>query len=438
MEKVRIKKFIFFLLMAAMWAPLVNTLMRFHWDRPLHGAITHPQKPVFYARQWLEGKYQKEAEAYLNDTVAYHRALVRLHNQILYSAFNQGDSLRTVGPNGYLFETDYFQPHLGINYLGEDSIKKLVAQHRLVQDTLDKKGVKMLFVLCPSKARYLPEELPRHIPQVPPGPTNMDHFKQEFKAQGIQFVDMNSWFLEMKRRHPPYPLYSKTGIHWSSYGAYLVMDSLMKRMEQMVGKDMHEVRITHIETPDTLRPPDNDVAKTMNLIWVPAYERMGYPAYENVPIDSTKVRPDVLAIGDSYYWNLFGESITARYFGRNQFWFYNKWGYDGSRAYDVAEVLFQEEIEAQDFILFFYTEPQLSNYTTDFIQRAYRIYTDPAFAAKDIPITEEEIQDMIRNILQTPSWKASIEEKARKSNRPFDQQLRDDALFVLKDNKRKK
>jgi hypothetical protein len=422
--------------MAALWLPMANTVLRFQRDQKFGGVYTPPLKPTFTNKGWLDGTFQEDAEKYLNDTMGFHRSLVRLNNQIRFSAFNLGDSLREVGPHGQLFETDYFQPHFGVNFLGEDSIVKLVKQHRLVQDSMAKRGVQMLFVMCPSKARFMPEELPRHVMRAPKVPTNMEVVLREFKAQGIHHIDMNEWFIRMKGK-TPYLLYPKTGIHWSNYGASVAMDSLVKRMEQLLGKDMYNVQIERYDTPDTLQPPDGDIAKAMNLIWEPPFTPMAYPVYANPVPDSTKFRPDVLTIGDSYYWNLFGYGATAKYFGKNQFWFYNKWGYEGSREYNVDDVFFQEEIESQDIILFFYTEPQLRHYTSDFIPRAYRIYTDPAYAARDIPVTEEEIQGMIANILRTPDWRASIEEKARKWGKPFEEQLRSDAIFVIKENRKK-
>lgn len=436
MEKVRIKKFLFFILMAVMWVPLLNTVFRFSTENKLGGAYNPILKPAFTQKDWLEGVYQEQAEKYLNDTMGFHRSLVRLNNQFNYSMFQRTDIYREVGKDGYLFETDYFKALQGTDYLGEDSIHKLVSMTRFVADTLGKQGIHLIFVLAPSKARFMPENLPDHVQRLPKVVCNMDIFKKEFAAQGIPFTDFNSWLISMKNKSP-YPLYPKTGVHWGHYGAALAMDSLMRFMEKIEGKDMPELTIESVEQPDTLRSPDNDIVEAMNLIWEPPYYPMTYPVFK-VNDDTTKFRPNVITVGDSYYWQLYGTGVTGKLFSGNQFWFYNRWIYKGIVESTADDLFVQDEIEAQDFIILFYTEPQLAVYSSDFIQHAYLIYTDSAFAANDIPITEAEIEKMMDNIIQTPEWAASVQDKARAANVPFMTQVRTDAIYVIKENRKQK
>jgi hypothetical protein len=113
-----------------------------------------------------------------------------------------------------------------------------------------------------------------------------------------------------------------------------------------------------IETDITPRGTDNDIERGMNLLFPTPRDVMAYP----VPRYSEDAyRPSVLAIGDSYYWNLFHNGFSDRMCRRGGFWYYFREAHPqelyGHRA--VNQLDLRAEVLASEVLLLMMTEPQL-------------------------------------------------------------------------------
>ena len=98
---------------------------------------------------------------------------------------------------------------------------------------------------------------------------------------------------------------------------------------------------------------------------------MGYPKI-TFETDSNKIKPNVLTIGDSYYWNLIGLGLNTYVFRNNAFWYYNKIAYVApypERPVEQSEVL--AEIKKQDIIILLQTEVYYNNVGMGFVETAY-------------------------------------------------------------------
>jgi len=196
-----------------------------------------------------------------------------------------------------------------------------------------------------------------------------------------------------------YPLYSKTGIHWSLYGVAIAVDSLVKYMEKVAGIDMVDFGWNGVEVSSTPRDTDDDIAEGMNLLFPIKTGKLAYP---NLQFNDSpeKVRPKVLVIGDSYYWNIMGSGIGSRLFGDNSFWFYNQEAHNPAwpspRQVNSLNVL--EELDRQDFVILLSTEANLFKFPFGFLDNVTRAYTNPTQAEQ---MTKEQRDQKIQEIMDT-------------------------------------
>ena len=120
--------------------------------------------------------------------------------------------------------TEYhLEAYSGKDYVGDSMTNITFEKLKYIQDSLTAKGVLFLVVFAPSQANFYPE----YIPDAYHGSPATNYLKgiEAAKRLGVNYIDFNKWFADMKGKST-YPLYSKAGSHWTTYGAYMAFDSL--------------------------------------------------------------------------------------------------------------------------------------------------------------------------------------------------------------------
>jgi hypothetical protein len=174
-----------------------------------------------------------------------------------------------------------------------------------------------------------------------------------------------------------YPLFPKTGTHWSSYGEVLVSDSLIRYINKLdkIPKKLPSFKILEIETSTQMKHRDDDIEKGMNLMFDIQDLKMAYPKYEikkHVNPNATRV----LTIADSYYWGLYNIGLSNHTFGNGEFWFYNQQIYpqmpNGPKM--VSDLRLIESVEKNDILLIISTDATLYRFAFGFIDNLYEAY----------------------------------------------------------------
>ncbi|MDP4266618.1 MAG: hypothetical protein Q8880_04215, partial [Bacteroidota bacterium] len=164
-------------------------------------------------------------------------------------------------------------------------------------------------------------------------------------------------------------------IHWSNYGMCLVIDSLIKYIENKRGIDIPEFYWNDIEITEKYREPDYDLGEGLNLIFKLGTSKLAYPKYI-INDQKSKVKPNVLVIADSFYWGIFNMLVSKKIFNNSPFWYYNHEIYPQSKDKTryVDQLNLKKEIEKQDIIILMQTEATLSRLSFGFIDSVYKIY----------------------------------------------------------------
>ena len=429
MKQNRIHKIIFLGIFLLLSFPLLQKFLSFYESDALKGAVTTHSEPTFSWTDWWSGSFQENQEKYAKDNIGTRADLVRLNNQIDYSLFSKINAKNVVvGKEGYLFESGYIDGYFGTNFLGKKLIEFKVNKIKKIQDTLAQLNKTLIVILAPGKASHLPEYLPKEYDGVKKQLTNYTYFKTQFEEKGINHIDMNRWFLDMKDHS--LPLYSKTGVHWSSYGDFVVADSLIRYLENIRQVDLPELvgHKTVWHHPPIKR--DRDIEDGMNLIWMLESDSM--PDVEHEFIVETPSPIKGMVISDSYYWGLHYMGFTDKILNGGHFWFYNNEIYPNLGGHNrVKNLNLEEEVMKKDVIILITTEISHPHFCWGFIEKFYSILFPEDKQANE---RREKIELKIEEIIKHETWMEEIKAKAKVRNISLDSMLYLDAEYLLEYN----
>lgn len=370
-----IKYGLFLTVLGLMSIPALQQRFKWFEEAPLSGAIREVQAPPFEFSDWWKGAYQDSLQVYLKESVGFRNSFVRIHNQIHFSFYDQAIANSVIiGKENYLYEENYILTYLGRDFIGTEAIHEKVEKIKSISDTLQQINKEIIILLAPGKGSFYPEFIPDDYEPDLKTQTNYETYASAFNSTKIHVLDFNQWFRD-KKSTSPYPLFPKTGIHWSRYGEILVADSLINYIEFISKKELPNLVIDTIIKSYDMEETDDDIEDGMNLYFnIPDLE-MGYPRF-HIDSSGNESGLTVLTIADSYYWGLFGWGLSRDYFNNGKFWYYNEAIYpdnDGGPT-KVQDIDLLSEIEKNDIILIICTDANLNRFAFGFIDQLYDAY----------------------------------------------------------------
>lgn len=366
---------LFGIIMLLLILPYIQKEFKLFNPKPLKGSFELAEKPNLSTEGIFNEEYQNELNNYIEDHIGFRPLLVRLNNQIAFTLFDTAvANWVLVGKNNYLYETNYIRGYLGRDFLGKDSLNDITALIKCIQDTLDKYGVKLVLAFAPGKASYYPEYIPEKFNPDIKTLSNYKYYIQRCNELGINCIDFNDWFVNMKDT-VGYPLVPKCGIHWSTYGVNIALDSLMKYFEHLKKENFYNISWDSSMITEDYEDTDYDVAEGMNLLFRIDQGPMAYP-YSHVVPDSGARKADVVFIADSFYWNIFGLPLSRKLFHNHSFWYYYKQvinpKYKGNKK--MSELDLAGELINKDFIVVLASETNLYRYGFGFFEAAAALF----------------------------------------------------------------
>jgi hypothetical protein len=371
------KNIIFIFLMAIIFLPMLQKAVPFIKSGPLNGEYAIAPDTAVTFMSWFDGSYWNKKSKYINDNMGFRPDLVRLNNEVDFDFFKKIHSeWRLIGDNACIFQDVYIYSYLGRDFDGYPFILEKVRKLKAIQDTLGKLGKSLIFVHAPCKAFYYPEYFPKRYRDTVRCTTNFETYKRIGDSLGLNQVDFNTWLVDMKTTSKEL-LYPKQGFHWSTYGSLLAADSLIRYIEHLRGIRMIHPVWDKIEHTHKARYKDDDISKTMNLIWPLANETFSYPEvrYEG---DKTAVKPRVIYIGDSFLFQWLDEGVMDNTESSWQIWYYyssliNK-DHKPDEMYPMDNYDWVKEMDNSDCIIIMFTSRNLEKMGKNFVERTYDHY----------------------------------------------------------------
>ena len=394
--------------------------------------------PEWSWSRWFSGAFQEDAAERLNEQFGGRNTLVRLNNQKEYSLFKIATARDVViGKEGYLYEDTYLNTVTGRNYQGNKHFDDMGERLVLVKDSLASHGVDFLVVMAAGKGTYFSEYFPPAWDGLAPERTNEDELLRVLEDQGIPFLNFNAWFREMKDT-VQYPLFPKAGIHWTKYGQYLVMDSLLNYLEQRHDIDLPDLVLDSIELSVEQRGSEADIFRGLNILQAPKGYPLAYPTWHVGHPEKEQLK--TLVIGDSFYWSLYlHEQFSKRFLGNGEFWYYfNRVMWNGQDDGSIQDVRLPDDLMSYKQVILFETESHYHRLSNGFLEAAAAGFVTGSSVEKSIVAPEEDIQETMEQIRNTPKWLKQVSEKAKKTNRTLEEALHNEARFYLEERIRKK
>lgn len=365
-----LKYLLVFLISIVFIIPIILRVLKIE-VKPLGGYIVKTEKPVFYKNMWLDGNYQKEYEKYFNQSILGREILVRIYNQIRFSLYKQSSiGYFVVGKEGYLYETDYIHAYLGEDYVHEEILADNIFKLKRLQDTLQQLNKELLIVLAAGKGTYFSEYIPDEYKINGKSKSNYDYYSEELPKNNINTIDFNKWFKSIKNTSE-YSLFTKNGIHWSTYGSYMASDSLVKYISKMRKVDLPNFKLNGISKEKPEWSTDDDAEKAMNLMFKSKDINLGYPMYEIENIE--KRNTSLVTVSDSYFYGLLWTGIYDKIFVDSEFWYYfndiDNTREDGKKK--ISEINVKEEVLKRDVVVIMGTEISLKHLGFGAIDKLY-------------------------------------------------------------------
>lgn len=472
----------FALFLLALFLPALQKGFGLVEEKPLHGAFVMAENPAFTWKKWFSGEFQANFDRFIENHIGFRNSLVRLKNQLDFTLFREANAEGVVvGKEDYLYEYDYIRDFTGQDFVGMEFIRKKMMRAAFLQKFLkDSLDIDFIIVFEPGKASFHPDYIPEKYLRERKEQTNFKAYLRMADELGIKYIDFNEYFLQMKDT-ASHPLFPKYGTHWSVYGMSMAADSLIRAIESVRGKALREVRVVGYNAAREPRDTDNDVEKPLNLLCALPSEELAYPVWE-IDTVSDRYRPMVLAVADSYYWNIFNTRIPKHLFANEAFWYFNAKVYPDT-YYDetwVSDLDLKEEVEKQDVILLMVTERFMHKFDWQFIDMVYPLYApgwlhDPVYINMNRVVDNDELfgklilraekdgislEEVVRTeamymyftearsrylidhgtehfkrvIRGTAEWFEHIVQKAEEKNIPVEEQLKQDADYIFNQN----
>lgn len=365
------------MLIGILWIPFLLEKSHFIEEKKLEGWFEIPDSTFkLNDTSWFDVVYQEKYEKWYNFNMGLHTTGVRLSNQIDYWTLQQKQNV-IIGKNNELMGQDYIYSYLGRDFVGQDSIEKECIRIRQLQATLKKHGIDFFIVIAPNKTRIYNQHIPDFYHPENRKPGNYESYVEGFKKFGINQLNVQSWF-EHAKDTSRYPLFTNLGVHWSIYGGMRFTDSLLRYTANLSGRKLNHLKLSFVRQTDTADATDNDLEKTMNLLFtIKPNKKFAYIEREPI-IDSTNERPRLLAVGDSYWWTVMNFGVPRIFFADSSaYFYYNSTAFfNFGQDHPVAEVNPKHIVLSSDIILLIYTEPNLKHSWNGFVERALSSLSD--------------------------------------------------------------
>ncbi len=414
-----------------LFAPIIQEKLELFTFKPLEGYFEQRVEPKFSLESWIDGSYQINKEKYIDQNFGLRNLLIRLNNQIDFWFLKKLHAEKVVlGKNGMLYESHYITSYLGEDYLGKSKVDELTKKLKKIQDYFEQHNKTFIIMLAPGKASFFPNQFPEAFNKAKKR-NNYEEFSAQLKTKNINTIDFNKWFLAKKDK-TPFPLYTELGIHWTAYGASLAFDSLIKYISIKRNIDLKNYVVEKLELPDTLRPPDEDIYRALNLLFTMKHAKAVYPIYKTT-IDTIQKKPSLLTIGDSYWWNIYNNGVFQTRFNKCRFWYYFQEAFPESlkKQTFVESLDFENCIAETDVIIFCFTESTLKTIGNGFIEKAYS-----TFCINKLTVEEKKlrIEKMMQYIRTDKNWMAGIMQRSEKDKLPVDSIIFYDARWQVENN----
>ena len=292
----------------------------------------------------LDGSFQNSFDKWMTDKFYKHTEIVKVHNQIEYSIFNDGMGDWIQGREGYLFSKSQTYNAVGGDYVNktswEDYLEYAESMSHL-QKLLNAAGKDFVVLLTPVKAEIYTDKLPWYERLIATHYEHAENTKRKMLLKALNQYDVNYYEttedLKAMRGNADFDVFSKTGHHWTLTAAATEMNTILEKVaEKSLFTSWPSVTVTGIN--DILFGTDKDILNLQNVNIPKLAERYTSPVVSYISTDDS-----AYLFGTSFGWEITGslyKDADNRAFDSLVFEEYftnvNEYDANGSRRYTFS------------------------------------------------------------------------------------------------------
>ena len=399
--------------------------------KPLDGVTVETKMPDITLSNFTSGNLQRDLEQYSKEHFGFREWLIRGYNQYLWDAYRKTHVERVVcGKDGFLYKKNYVDDYEGKGWREaaetQEQLHEQLRQEALrlykLQEILEENGKHLFVVIEPSKANVEPEHLPDWVTATNDNLTAADIYPTLFDSLGVHYIDFNRFF-QQTRDALPYKPFPPTGTHWSNIAALHAADSIIRYMAWLGNCKLPTLAISETLF-DTVMTPDYDLEELLNLVRPIRHVTNQYADFKIVA-DSNTVKPALLTVGDSYYWNLSYHIPMDSLFSKHPFWYYNNTVFYDPDHQSTNDLNYTQQLINTDFVMVSYCTSNLYSMSNLFSSKAL---VNLCYDKTEI---NNAIDQLITEIENNPEWKALIQQKAEAEGCSLDDKIRKEAEYFV-------
>ena len=281
--------------------------------RNLNGEIELTAYRPPTAQSFWSGEFQREAEKSIDVQTALLPLAVRTANQINFSLFGRYTESVIITPSNHILQQSYIKAHKSEINLSKRELDTWISEVKAVQKWTEEQGGQFIYIMAANKSdiAYGSPGHPRRILNV---------IDSSLTANQIPHFNTQHYLLD----HDHDRIFNKNGVHWSVYGATLVIDSLMDRINDSIFSIAYD--IDSVVVSEKARSSDRDGEEMLNLLFPLQNETYEYPVI-HAEVEGRK--PVFLVIGDSFGWNFYDADLFRKIAAAGSVYrYYNNTPYD--------------------------------------------------------------------------------------------------------------
>lgn len=409
---------------------------------PLKGFDKEEQPPVELSfKTYYDGSYQDYLTEHAKRNTGFREFFIRNYNQVAYSCFNKITNKNIVkGRDQELYLKMYLNEATGVTFKqhfadvdeAKAEARKNVEETLQLIDTLHQHGKAFLFVFAPTKPAVYPDKLPSYYKNHLFDFSLEEYYIQLFKENHIPHIDFYHYFQDIRNTFP-YPLYPRTGTHWSEATIPYVADSVLKKLAEITGYKLPSVNYIDDNLSTDYSVQDGELEASMNLLFPlnkPAIPRPVFELTDTVGTD----KPNLLVVADSYFTQL-RNSTFIEAFDAWEFWVYNRDVQSSNPQHQwkqLDQLLDADKVlDNADIVMAVFTAPMYYTYMFGFPQTAQNLFQNGEISEG------AKLQAVIQMIKDNEDWMKAVEKQAEERGLTVEQNLRRNAIYVLEKKKQK-
>lgn len=313
---------------------------------PLNGAYVQPKEKEFTIEGWVNRTYQENKDSIFKYNLGLRPTLIRLYNQIDYSVFDKANmSDLLIGKENYMFSLGWTKSRAGQMTLNDSLLDEVARKIKQVEDLMKANHQFFMFLIPPSKEELLSDFLPSDY-QKEGAINDYKLLLSKLDKHQVTYIDLNPFYTKLKLEKE-YPVYSKTSVHWTMYGAHFTTLMLLDSMNAFFDNTMPKLTVTGFDV-GPYRENDGDHEKTLNLFFRIDNGDFAYPKYEIITPKGAVFKPNVLTLGDSFYWGILGSwQLTNIFSPESKYLYYYSTVYPNydTPSYPISTLNMPEEFK---------------------------------------------------------------------------------------------